>query len=345
MILDSSYKKEHIDSLRNNMQTDPSLIERSIFALSLLEELQKTGLDFIFKGGSSLMLLLEEPRRLSTDIDIICDPDVDIDEALVKITTKKFFKWEEQNREDRGNLKKRHFKFYYYSVIYNRELYILLDVIFCKNNYTNVISKEINSELLICDDKPETINLPSVDCLLADKLTAFAPHTTGIVFGIDKELEIIKQLYDISCLIDVSDDIKVTRETFNNVLKSENNFRNSDYNADDVLDDVIDSCICIAARGKYKEKEYLLFLNGIRKIKNHIYGGKFSSVTVVEDACKIMYYANCLKYNVDFTPYHTDENLSKIKITDEKLQNLVYIKKINEKAYYYVCKTSLILES
>lgn len=46
------------------------------------------------------------------------------------------------------------------------------------------------------------VTMPSVDCILGDKLTAFAPHTTGIPYNIDKELEIIKQMYDISCLFD-----------------------------------------------------------------------------------------------------------------------------------------------
>ncbi|MFA6681104.1 MAG: hypothetical protein WCS35_03650, partial [Sphaerochaeta sp.] len=47
--------------------------------------------------------------------------------------------------------------------------------------------------------------VPSVNCILGDKLTAFAPHTTGIPFGVDKELEIIKQLYDVSVLVDAHD--------------------------------------------------------------------------------------------------------------------------------------------
>ena len=40
------------------------------------------------------------------------------------------------------------------------------------------------------------VNLPDKNCILGDKLTAFAPHTTGIPTGEDKELEIKKQLFD-----------------------------------------------------------------------------------------------------------------------------------------------------
>jgi predicted nucleotidyltransferase component of viral defense system len=35
---------------------------------------------FVFKGGSCLMLLLEHPKRLSTDIDITVEPGTPLDE-------------------------------------------------------------------------------------------------------------------------------------------------------------------------------------------------------------------------------------------------------------------------
>ena len=34
-----------------------------------------------------------------------------------------------------------------------------------------------------------------------DKLTAFAPHTTGIKIDAEKELEIIKQMFDCATLL------------------------------------------------------------------------------------------------------------------------------------------------
>lgn len=35
-------------------------------------------MEFIFKGGTSLTLLLDSPKRLSTDIDIIVAPGTDV---------------------------------------------------------------------------------------------------------------------------------------------------------------------------------------------------------------------------------------------------------------------------
>lgn len=77
MIDKRSFKKEHIDEIKELYPTlDQALIERCIFALGLLEALIHVGLPFVFKGGTSLMLLLKNPYRLSTDIDIIVDPKV-----------------------------------------------------------------------------------------------------------------------------------------------------------------------------------------------------------------------------------------------------------------------------
>ena len=55
----------------NSRGKDPILIEKMIMALTLVEELKLNGLDFIFKGGTSLLLLLGTPQRFSIDIDIL----------------------------------------------------------------------------------------------------------------------------------------------------------------------------------------------------------------------------------------------------------------------------------
>ena len=75
MILPESYSVEWIRNIQKKTKTDPGLIEKVIQALTLLEQLQLQGLDFVFKGGTALILLLGEPKRLSIDIDIWVHPD------------------------------------------------------------------------------------------------------------------------------------------------------------------------------------------------------------------------------------------------------------------------------
>ena len=82
MIDSHTFTAEHIQNIRTKSGRDPVLIERVIFAFGLLETIARSGLPFIFKGGTSMMLLMDKPRRFSTDIDIMVEPGTNIDEYL-----------------------------------------------------------------------------------------------------------------------------------------------------------------------------------------------------------------------------------------------------------------------
>lgn len=78
-----------------------------------------------------MLLLLDEPRRLSTDIDIIVEPGTDVDEFIQRAgTIFPFLSVEEKIRKVSNNIKKRHFRFHFQSPRTGREINILLDVVF-----------------------------------------------------------------------------------------------------------------------------------------------------------------------------------------------------------------------
>ena len=90
MIDTKSYTIEWITNLRNKLgkRIDPKLIEKVIYALTLLEQLQLNNLNFVFKGGTALLLATEIPKRFSIDIDIITEePEDKIKEVLEKISS------------------------------------------------------------------------------------------------------------------------------------------------------------------------------------------------------------------------------------------------------------------
>lgn len=118
MIIRDNYGEDHIKCLMDKSHKDPQLIERALYALGLLEALAQTGLEFIFKGGSCLMLILPRIMRLSTDIDIVVSPGTDVQlyiERAAEIFP--FVSYEEQIRFGRNNIQKKHFKFTYYSPV------------------------------------------------------------------------------------------------------------------------------------------------------------------------------------------------------------------------------------
>lgn len=68
------YEIEYIKELQKKYKKDPALLERVLYAFGLLEAIAQVGMPFVFRGGTCLMLLLDQPMRLSTDIDIIVKP-------------------------------------------------------------------------------------------------------------------------------------------------------------------------------------------------------------------------------------------------------------------------------
>ena len=199
---------------------DIILVEKTIRAFSLLEALARSGCPFLFKGGSSLMLHLDTGKRFSIDIDIICPLGTKIEDYLEKYSEE--YGFGEVNlveRIPRTDISKQHAKFFY-QVAYpagGRQDKILLDVLFEEIHYANVVELPIQSRLLKTEGDPIMVKLPSKEDLLGDKLTAFAPHTTGIPFFKGEKncsMEICKQLFDIASLFDIVNDLSITTETF-----------------------------------------------------------------------------------------------------------------------------------
>ena len=228
MILKESYSAEWIRGIQQKYKSDPILMEKVIFALTLLEQLKVSGLDFIFKGGTSLILLLGELKRLSIDIDIIVTPE---NRDAMDVIFKKiigfgvFEEYEINERTMHGNIPKVHYKFNYHSNISNKTEYILLDLLYEENLYLRTINVPVYSQLLQMDAGRTEVKVPTIDCILGDKLTAFAPNTTGIKYGVKKELEIIKQLFDIANLFDIAKDVNIVKGTFDKIVAQEIKYR------------------------------------------------------------------------------------------------------------------------
>lgn len=186
MISKSCYSKEWIKEKRKELpKKNPELIEKVIMALTLLEKLKLSGLDFTFKGGTSLLLLLGGAHRFSIDIDIIIPkkPE-DFDEVLKFIISDGIFiRCEEQVRKTNKNIPKGHYKFFYKSVLNESEAPILLDILFEENPYIETKVVPIKSLFINIDGDFTEVSVPSINCILGDKLTAYAPNTTGIPYG------------------------------------------------------------------------------------------------------------------------------------------------------------------
>src|SRR5690606_26760199 len=141
-----------------------------------------------------------------------------------------FLKWELQHRSTQSKIKKEHYKFFYTPLHKTKkdEEYVLLDILFEEVNYSKIISIPIQSDFIPIAGKPLNVNVPSLEDILGDKLTAYAPNTTGIPYfkkDDSMSMEIIKQLYDIGNLFDAINDIETIKTTFYRFAKTEIAYR------------------------------------------------------------------------------------------------------------------------
>ena len=344
MIQPNSFAEDHIRQLQRISKRDPILLERAVYAFGLLEALARVGMPFIFKGGTCLMLLMERPRRLSTDIDIIVRPGTDLDAFLEKASRiVPFQSVEEQKRVGKNQIEKRHFKFTYDSPVNHKPLYILLDVLFEENHYAEVINREIRNELLLTQPEYLMVQVPSPDCILADKLTAFAPHTTGIPLNVGKDMEVMKQFYDVTSLLDNFSDCGKVRGTYEKIARAELAYRGIEAMVSDCLMDTFDAALCIAARGKFCAQEYPLYVKGIRDLRGHIYAENYSPEVAATKAPLVMYMAACLLTGNDYIRVEDPAAFMGEKLTVDKLMPLSYLRKANPVAYAYAIKTDQIM--
>ena len=101
----------------------------------------------------------------------------------------------------------------------------MLDILFDENPYPVLEKVDIYTPLLSMEGQATLVSCPVVECLLGDKLTAFAPSTTGILYGLGKEIEMAKQLFDIGELFDVASNVDLIRTTFERIAKKELTYR------------------------------------------------------------------------------------------------------------------------
>lgn len=343
-IKSKEFLEESIKNLKKkNPSADIQLLEKTIGALFLVESLVNTGLDFIFKGGTSLILLLDEIKRFSVDVDIITEESQEKVKQIVNeiINNQDLFTRVEENIRENVVSKRMeiaHYKFFFNSVTDDSEKYILLDIAFESNKYSRVIEKRIeNTKLNVKSDL--SVKVPSTESILGDKLTVLAPRTTGISYNSEKELELMKQLYDVDKLFNVAKDINEIKESFINIANREINYRKlKEITYEDVLNDIEDFTKDIIYRENKENLNKIII--GMRKFTNFMLERKFLiDKEVLTAASKVTYLVYLIKNNKKQIERYGVGNLQGIEIPMEYRKRLKVIQKINEEAYYYIIKS------
>ena len=301
MIAFESTTKEWIETVAKLHKADKILIEKTIRALMLLEGLTESGLNFIFKGGTALMLLFNSGKRLSIDIDIVVsEKEKDIADSLKRICIGKgFTNVEKQERIAETKINKEHYKCRFVSAINHQESHILLDVLKDNAHYQNIIELPIIGFFVRQEKEPVMVRLPDFNNILGDKLTAFAPNTTGIPYrkgNKEMGMEIIKQMYDIGCLFDKANNLEIVSAVFSAFSKAELMKRETNSNEENVLDDIIETSLSICLRQNLGKADFNILNKGIIQVKPFIFSEIFHLEKAITHAAKTAYIASAIKY-------------------------------------------------
>ena len=327
---------------------DPGLLENMIYALHLLEQLKLSGLDFIFKGGTSLVLMLDEPQRFSVDIDIIVQPEMskeELESHLSKIVDASNFTGMrlEERRSYKPGVPKAHYAFSFQSnvstktqegeVIAQPQKEILLDVLFAESHYPVVVERPVKTDWLITEGEIIMVKTPDICSIAGDKLTAFAPNTTGVPYhreGVNDKgeaiksemfMEIMKQAFDVGCLFDRIESLDTFKQSYRATASAEIKFRpeRGIVSVEDVLKDTVATALIVARNTAQLNEEdrvvYTYFTKGIQQFGHYVYTANFRIEQAQVAVAKAAYLAAIVLTDaMSFEKFDSDVNLNEYMI-------------------------------
>ncbi len=363
MFNEKCFTKEWLQSFKQltaHRRIDVIILEKMIYALHLLEQIQQCGLKFTFKGGTSLILLLDEENRFSIDIDIISNTNrEELEGILVKvIDSSRFTGFElDEHRSYKAGVPKAHYTFTYESSIKGGFAgTVVLDILTEDSLYPETTGKEIKVKWIETEDRT-MVQVPTIDAITGDKLTAFAPNTIGIPYikgGQIATMEICKQLYDLSKLFEKISSVEIVAKSFLQFAKHEIEYRKESHpklSPELILQDTIDTCLIISKRerGNNEEKtKFNLIQKGIVAFgTGYLMTGNFRIDNAISASARIAFLASKLLLNdLRPIPYFEGQDMSDWSINYPEWNFLNRLKRQADKsAFYYWYQTFSLLKT
>ena len=295
MIDRRSFEKQWIEGVEDVADFGGKLIvERTIHAFYLLQKVAKSRLDgkYVFKGGTAAMLLFQKPSRFSVDIDLLVDPSMEdkLPSIVSSFKDEVFVRVEEDIRKP-SPIRKRHFKFYYRSCIDTpgEDKYVLLDAVFESSVYRRIEERKIEFPWLLTTEPLKEVPVPSPSDLLGDKLCAFAPHTVGVLFADGKDVETIKQLFDVARLLEHPEiDEAIAFDIYEKLVSEQALARGMKLKTEDAMDDALEMCRLIISQGNRSggAEDYSHLLRGFASFHSFL-PGKYTEIDCLRDAALV----------------------------------------------------------
>ena len=235
------FTRDHYEA-RRGLAPGP-LCELVVHCLELVSQLCHRGLTFRFKGGNSLLVLLENPQRFSIDVDIVT---VEPKERLIALVgeiadgCEAFTRWESRQPKTKPWLPLISFKLFFESVYPAAEdPYVMLDAVLEPAPYEGVVRPVRCGSLY---ESGERVEVPSIPGLVGDKLLAIGPSTLGIPLGKGKEAQRLKHVFDVSLLSGQGCDASAVRAALAACQAQEERIQGRHFAWDEIALDTIRFC-------------------------------------------------------------------------------------------------------
>ncbi len=205
----SNFEPLNLERYISKHRVNRTHLLKALMALEYLSQLKSAGLEFIFKGGTGIQLILPDGwNRFSIDLDIQTTRKRDeIEDILLTIKARfgdRYFDF--RPRAVAGD----HSDWFSSFVVTiptfgGADSTILLDVL---HSPTNVQTLEIpiKSDFY---DSPAVVSIPSCEALLADKLSTLGPNTIGSRLRDSRGgLNYTKHLFDLQSLLPLARNVE-----------------------------------------------------------------------------------------------------------------------------------------
>ena len=258
---------------------NPVMLEKAIIALQLLGHLAESGLPIQFKGGTSLLLRLNSIRRLSIDVDIVTQAKPEQLAAALGHLSRlaPLTGYEHDDQRDRELPPKKHYRVFYPSTVERKVDHVLLDVLF-EPQLVPHCEPVLISTPFITPEREVRVAVPTVNSLLGDKLTAFAPRTIGILYSPNRKTDIAKQLFDVGVLFDAATDLSVVADVYAVTHARQLVYRNASFSLADTLSDSMRAGFLLSElqlKGSSQSEDGKFLYDGVQNLANHLVNRPF----------------------------------------------------------------------
>ena len=341
MIRKECLKDDHLDAVAKQLKVrERPLLGKMVHALYLVEQLTLHGLQFTFKGGTCLSLVVDRLDRLSIDVDIEVYSDTsiqDVEEVLNRIVSEGsvFVSWKLQTRRSsrEGSI---HYLLHYqqpHDVVGGNMESVLLDVVTTSVPNPLTERRALEHMTLINDGEPVMIVTPTLEGLLGDKLTACAPLTVGvpihssIIPGTDRQVnkhqQMIKQLHDVNILIPRATSWENVGSAFGRAIEVQREVFGQSYDVEEVAMDLINRALALFGQfdGEYHPDLDVAHQGGHRSLSNYIIRRRnFEFVDVKMAALRSAYVGHCIIHDRSLNTMFKD--VTESKLSRERIKSI-----------------------